>query len=196
MGGDTGDVEAGILARLEAHDEAGAATLAIRRLGPPILGYIVAVVRDEDDANEVFSMFCEDLWRGIGAFRRESSFKTWAYKVAWHATLRLLRDPSRRRGRALATNEAEGLAAEVRSTTALHLRTGSKDALADMRAKLLPEEQALLVLRIDRDLSWSEIADVLGDGQGARAEAALRKRFERLKEKLRKEAVARGLLKE
>jgi RNA polymerase sigma-70 factor (ECF subfamily) len=193
---DSSEVEAGVLRRIEAQDVAGAATLAIRGLGPAVLGYLTAVLRSETDASDAFSMFCEDLWRGIASFRGESKFRTWAYTLAWHAALRLLRDPHRKRGRALGTGEAEKLAAEVRTTTAAHFKTESKDALAEMRAQLAPDEQSLLVLRIDRGLSWGEIAEVLGEGKGAKAEAALRKRFERLKEKLRKEAVARGLLKE
>ena len=189
-------IEAHIAACLDAGDAAGAATVGIREYGPQILGYIASVVRDETAASEVFSSFCEDLWRGIAGFRRDASFRTWAYTLAWHAASRALRDPYRRRATPLATTDAGKLALEVRSTTALHLRDASKDALAAMRDALDPEEQTLLVLRIDRDLSWSEIARVLADDAGVTAlsEAALRKRFERLKEKLRADAVARGLL--
>lgn len=186
------DPEASIGERLAAADARGAAEIAIRAYGPAIFGYVAAVVRDDAAAGDVFSAFCEDLWRGIATFRGESSFKTWAYRLAWHAALRWLRDPYRRRGARLATDDAERLALEVRSTTALHLRAAAHDALADVRATLAPEEQALLTLRIDRDLSWTEIATILDDG--ATSEAALRKRFERLKEKIRREAVARGLL--
>jgi RNA polymerase sigma-70 factor (ECF subfamily) len=58
-------------------------------------------------------------------------------------------------------------------------------------AKLAPEDQMLLILRLNRRLGWNEVARVL-DGEGdeqalARRAAALRKRFERLKETLRAE---------
>ena len=61
---------------------------------------------NDADAGDAFSSFCEDLWRGIAEFRGDASFKTWAYKLAWHAALRNLRDPHKRLRRALATNEA------------------------------------------------------------------------------------------
>jgi RNA polymerase sigma-70 factor (ECF subfamily) len=186
------DAEQRIAALLAAGDARATATLAIRTYGPQILGYVAAIVRDEATAGDVFSIFCEDLWHGVSSFRGESSFKAWAYRIAWHAALRVQRDPHRRRRVPLATDDAERLAAEVRSTTALHLRPQAHDALAEMRASLTPEDQALLTLRIDRDLAWSEIAEILGEG--ASSEATLRKRFERLKEKLRKDAVARGLI--
>jgi RNA polymerase sigma-70 factor (ECF subfamily) len=188
-------IEADIGARLARGDASGAATIAIRGLGPQILGYLASVLRNDVDAREAFSTFCEDMWRGMGAFRGESTFRTWAYKLAWHAALRFLRDPARRRGRRLETDEAERLADEVCGTTTLRFEARADDALAAIRASLEPEEQTLLVLRVDRGLAWSEIAAVLGDGGDvALSEPALRKRFERLKEKLRREATERGLL--
>jgi RNA polymerase sigma-70 factor (ECF subfamily) len=195
MGVPPADVESDIAARLDAGDAAGAATLGLRVYGPPILGYVAAIVRDESDAAEVFSIFSEDLWKGIAQFRRESAFKTWAYRLAWHAALRWLRDPYYERGRRFQTGEASKIALEVRSTTALHLQDRAKDALAEMRAALAPDEQSLLILRIDRGLEWAEIAAILREEGEAPSEAALRKRFERLKDKLRQEAICRGLLK-
>jgi RNA polymerase sigma-70 factor (ECF subfamily) len=184
-------VEAEINERLRAHDLAGAATIGIRSYGPEIIRYLTAILKNEAAAGDAFSSFCEDLWRGIAEFRGEASFKTWAYKLAWHAALRNLRDPHKRRGRPLVTSDAEALAVEVRATTAAYLKTDAKSELAAIRATLDPEEQTLLILRIDRELPWSEIAIVL---EGELTESALRKRFERLKEKIRREAVARGLL--
>ena len=54
-----------------------------------------------------------------------------------------------------------------------------------VRDQLDDLERALLVLRIDRGLFWIEIAEVLAEDGAAVGEAALRKRFERLKTKLR-----------
>jgi RNA polymerase sigma-70 factor, ECF subfamily len=184
-----GELDRRVGALLDGGDTRAAATLLVRGLGPRLLGYLAAILRDEGAASEVFSMFCEDLWRGMAGFRRESTVRAWAYRIAWHAALRHLRDPHRKRTRPLVTDEVEALAAEVRSTTALHLRPAAKDALAELRALLDPEDQTLLILRIDRDLSWHEIAAILDD-----PETALRKRFERLKDRLRLEATARGLI--
>jgi RNA polymerase sigma-70 factor, ECF subfamily len=183
------DLDQRVATLLDGGDAAAAATLVVRALGPRLLGYLAAILRDEGAASEVFSMFCEDLWRGMAGFRRESTLRAWAYRIAWHAALRHLRDPHRKRTRPLVTAEVEELAAAVRSTTALHLRPAAKDALAELRALLDPEDQTLLILRVDRDLSWQEIAAILDD-----PEPALRKRFERLKNRLRREATARGLL--
>jgi RNA polymerase sigma-70 factor (ECF subfamily) len=175
-------------------DLAAAAELVMRGYGPEILGYLHAVLRDPDVAGDVFSQLAEDLWRGLPAFRRESTLRTWAYKLAWHAASRARDEAYQRRRRRLATHDLSSLAEEVRSRTAAHLRTEVKDRFAELRAGLEPEEQTLLILRVDRDLSWREIAGILSGPGAPVEEAAVRKRFERLKDKLAERARAAGLL--
>jgi RNA polymerase sigma-70 factor (ECF subfamily) len=179
-------------ALLEAGDLRGAATYAIRTLGPRIHGYLRAVMRDEGDAAEAFAGFAEDLWRGLPRFRRECAFETWAFKLAWRAALHVRDDAYRRRGRRLATTDASRLADEIRRSSVLEAERQS-DALERLREKLTPEERSLLVLRVDQRLSWDEVATVMS-AEGEHVEAgALRKRFERLKEKLAKLAAEAGL---
>jgi len=85
------------------------------------------------------------------------------------------------------------LAEEIRTRTGVRVER-QKQALDALRAELTEEEQTLLVLRIDQQLSWDEIAEVMGDAAAPLDAAALRKRFERLKEKLTKLAKERGLV--
>jgi RNA polymerase sigma-70 factor, ECF subfamily len=188
------DLEAQVGRLLEARNLHGAVAVILPGYGPAVLGYLMGLARDEDRADDVFSQFCEDLWRGLPDFRREASVRTWVYSLAWHAWLRHERDPYRRRGRALATDELSRLAAEVRSTTAAHVRTEAKDAVARLREQLTPAEQSLLVLRVDRGLSWSEVAEVMSTPDEPLDPRAAAKRFERVKDKLRQLAEDAGLL--
>ena len=85
----------------------------LRRLieghGPEIHGYLIHTMRNESDAEEVFSRFCEDLCRGIAAFEGRSSFRTWAYRLATNARARHWADPYRRLGDRLHSEMAEKL---------------------------------------------------------------------------------------
>lgn len=103
--------------------------------------------------------------------------------------MRSARAPYRRKKKRLATSAASALAADVRSSTLAHLKPANLDRLAEARRGMTPEEQTLLILRVDRGLAWRDIAVVLagegGESGDAEREAALRKRFERLKDKLR-----------
>jgi RNA polymerase sigma-70 factor (ECF subfamily) len=180
---------------LDAGDLRSAAAMIMRAYGPAILAYLAALARDEVRTDEAFSQFSEDLWRGLPAFRRDASIRSWAYTLAWHAWLRLEREAFRRHGRPLQSAEISGLAAEIRSSTPLYLKPQTKDAVAQLRDQLSASEQSLLVLRIDRDMSWSEVASVMSTAEAPLDAATVTKRFQRVKEKLRKLAEAAGLLK-
>lgn len=177
-------VESRVSERLTAGDLEAAATIALRGYGPQILGYLRATL-PETAADDAFGVFCEMFWTGLPKFRAESSILTWSYTVAWGAARRILEDPQRRRAQPLSTGAMESIVAEVRSTTAIHLKKETSDQLANIRKQLDFEEQTLLVLRVDRDLAWNEIAEIMRE-QGKPVDvAALRKRFERLKTKIR-----------
>jgi RNA polymerase sigma-70 factor (ECF subfamily) len=187
----------------DAADYAAAATRAIEAYGPEILGYLVAVLRDDTDAHDSFSMFCEDLWQGLPGFRWEASLRTWSYTLARNAMSRMLRDPHRRADRRVPISETPvyDVAMKVRTQTLKYLRTEVKDAIAELRSELDPEAQTLFILRINRKMSWTEIARIMAEDDDADADeetlkklsARLRKRFERAKDELKKKARERGL---
>lgn len=185
------DVESRVHACLAEGEPDLAATALVEGYGPAILGYLCTLCGD-DDAQDVFATFAEDAWRGLPGFRRECSLRAWSYRIAWHAAARFHRDPYRRRGERLASSAASRLAASV---AASGMAPGSRrDRLRQLRERLDPEDQTLLVLRIDRELEWDDIAAVLAaDGEPVQP-ATLRKRFERLKDRLADMARASGLL--
>jgi RNA polymerase sigma-70 factor, ECF subfamily len=191
--GETADFEATLRSLHEAHNFDAVATLALRRYGPEVLGFLVAVRRDAQAASEAFSQFCEDLWVGLPNFAWGCTLRTWAYALARHALARHGRDAFRRRGVPLSNHpQLSALEQQVRTETLPHLRTDAKGLAARLREQLEPDEQALLVLRIDRNLSWHDVALVLSERGPreaptdlAKEAAALRKRFERVKAKLK-----------
>jgi RNA polymerase sigma-70 factor, ECF subfamily len=177
------EVEARVEAAMLAADHEAAATELIRGYGPRILGYLRRVLRDEADASDAFSMFAEQVWRGMGGFEGRSSARTWAYKAAWSAAMKVRDDAWRRLGRRLDTREASRLADTVRSRTAVRIER-QRAELEALRAELSEEDQTLLVLRLDQDLTWEEVAEVLSLEGRAVEPATLRKRYERIKARL------------
>jgi RNA polymerase sigma-70 factor (ECF subfamily) len=173
----------------ERGELAEVARLVISRHGAELLRYLAAVTRDDGEAAEVFAQTCEDLWRGLPGFRWQASLRTWLYTLARHAWRRRGRDRFRRAGERVALSDQPELAAVVRTQTAQWQRTEVRDRLAALRAQLTEEDRELLALRVDRGLAWREIAQVLEDTDDAaaltRRSAALRKRFERIKELIR-----------
>jgi len=196
-------LERDVLSCIDARDLKAAATLIVRGYGPEILGFLAARLTDETASSEAFSMFMEDLWRGLPAFECRSSVRVWAYTIARHAAIRLNAAPHRRPKRNVplsAPGALSKLAERVRTDTAPFLRTEFKDRVAKLRSQLSEEDRTLLVLRVDRALEWTDVARVFlppdppPSSRALTSEAAkLRKRFQLVKAKIRRMAAESGL---
>lgn len=186
------ELEARLAVLLEQGALGAAATEIVRGYGPGILGYLSTMLRDDDAAHEAFSMFAEELWRALPRYGRRSSVKTWAYAIGYHCALRYRRGLARRRTRPIRSSEHSKLAASVHTVARSFSRTEADRKLDVLRQTLDEEEQTLLILRLDRRMSWEEIGRVLGTKRAAIP--ALRKRFQRLKERLRAHAEREGLV--
>lgn len=170
-----------------------AATEAIRAYGPEILRYALSLCRDRADAADVFAEFAARLWKALPAFRGATTVRAFAYRIVRNAAADFYSDGYRRRRATLSSGMVSRLAQSVATSSKAALE---RDAarLAKIRSLFTEEEETLLLLRIDRGLSWEEVADVLtADGRAPTA-AALRKRFERLKAKIADQARKAGLL--
>ena len=195
-------LESPIKQQIAAGDRNGATTSVLHLYGGELYGFLSGLARDPTIADEAYSELCEVVWMQLGEFRWEASLRSWLYAMARRLVLRHRVDGYRREARArpldLAPEIAE-LAARLRTTTLEILRSEVKTAFRALRQELSEEDQELLSLRVDRDLSWRDIARIVDpddvDGLDQRA-AALRKRFERVRGRLRELAGERGLLPE
>lgn len=189
-----------VQALLGRGDARAATKLVIETYGVEVFGYVLSLLKDEDLASDAFSAACENVFKAVTGFRGQSSVRTWFYTIARHAAFREARQQRRRRGEPISMLEGD-LAAPIRTATAAFRKTDVKDRVAQLREALSAEERELLLLRIDRGLSWNEIAAVCLGADAAPGESELkleaarcRKQFERAKSKLRKLAEREGIL--
>jgi len=169
--------------------------------GAEVGGYLASRSKSADDAADAFSLWLEDVWRGLAAFRFESSLRTWLYVLARNAMHRHLRKERRHVGEALPDQMASritALAQQMRTSTARYQQTAVKDEVRALREMLTDDEQELLTLRIDRGLEWADVTLILSPGADEatlkKNAATLRKRLERIKGKLKQAAEAKGLI--
>jgi RNA polymerase sigma-70 factor (ECF subfamily) len=187
---------------LETKGVNAATTHALRALGPEVLGFIVGVVRDRDDANEIFSATSERLWRSLPGFQRRCSLRTWTYVIARHEITRFYDSERRHCAGRVPVSEIEDVVAalttQARPTQPL---TELRDKFTKLRDELSADDRMLLVMRVDRQLPWDAIAlafvdspEGCGDDERKREAARLRKRFQLVREKLNARARQEGLV--
>lgn len=165
-----------------------------------MLHFLAGALRDDDAAQEVFSAFSEELWKSLPGFRWESSFRTWGYRLLRAACFRYMHSPKRRET-PVSSPVPQDRATPGRTATNPWQRTDVKDGFTALRETLPPSDQLLLLLRVNQKLPWTEIAQIMEDGEGPvtaedvrKKSAALRQHFHRIKDHLRKLAEERGLL--
>ena len=174
-------------ALVAAGDIDGATDQALRLYGAELVGWLTAMVPSEADAHDAFAWMSEELWRSLARFDGRCSLRTWCYMLARHALTRV-----RSRDREQLVSSVPSIAhavTHVWNTTRANAAR-EQNVYAEIRKQLDDDEQTLLVLRVDRDLAWRDIAIVLlgdaaSDAELTKKAAALRKQFERVKERLR-----------
>jgi RNA polymerase sigma-70 factor (ECF subfamily) len=201
--------EAAIRRRCEEGDRDGAATAALRLYGPEIFGFLVSLHRrDSDGAGEAFSIFSEQLWHGVLGFGWHCSLRTWAYVVARNASHGYRRAEGRRARREAPGSVVSAVAEVVRTATPSYLGSDNQREIARLREEMPEEDQALLILRVDRQLAWLDLARIFLTGSAGpgspdaaaspkdldREAARLRKRFQIVKRRLLERGRQRGLL--
>lgn len=177
-----------------------AATLALEAYGRKLLSFLIARL-GVPCGEDAFSQLLEDFWRGLPRFEWRGSLRTWLYVLARHAAARDLRSARRKHERVASPSTISAFADRVRTTTPAHFQTKTKDHFRALREQLPESDQTLLILRIDSKLSWKELAHVMSDWpeppsalEIESTSTRLRQRFRAAKERLRKAAVAEGLI--
>jgi RNA polymerase sigma-70 factor, ECF subfamily len=185
------DPRDGELCALVARGELERATeQTLRAYGAELIGWLCSILRNDAEAHDAFSWMAYELWRSLPRFGGRCSLRTWCYMLARHAAGRV---------RSQAHHAHEELVSQLPSLvhTVAHLWNTTQRSdqrrqhvYAELRASLDEEDQTLLVLRVDRDLAWRDIAQVLlGEDAAAddvtRKASTLRKQFERIKRQLR-----------
>jgi RNA polymerase sigma-70 factor (ECF subfamily) len=167
-----------------------ATTLVLRELGPELLGFLSGVLGDTD-ADEVFSTLSERLWRSLKGFEGRCSIRTWTYVLARHELGRFRKGTRRHAAGRIPISALQDVLVAARTRTRSTLATGNRRRLTALRDELPVEDRTLLILRVDRNLTWEEIALAFAENPETSSEedkkreaARLRKRFQLIKQRL------------
>ena len=154
--GDPSDSE--LLAAFRAGDSRAFETL-VRRYQRSVLAIARRFARDEDDAEDLAQRaFINASNRAVGW--RGGSFKSWLFRIVVNLAKNHLRDIARfDRSVQAQEREAEPTIEDPEERIA---RTQQQKTLREAVARLPRRQREVLLLRIDGDLPFAEIAQALG----------------------------------
>jgi RNA polymerase sigma-70 factor (ECF subfamily) len=164
----------------------------IERFQSPVFNLVQRLIDDPGEAVDVTQDVFLKVFRNVGAFRGQSTLKTWIYRIAVNEAHNRRRWFCRHR-RAEVGLETEGdetlsyldrLSDSSRTPYELALNDEFKSAIEKALADLNPVFRSAVVLRDLEDLSYEEIADVLSVSLGT-----VKSRILRGREALRKALV-------
>jgi RNA polymerase sigma-70 factor, ECF subfamily len=130
----------------------------IARHQSAIYGYIFAVVRNREDADDLFQSLCVILWRKFESFRPDSSFFSWARRSARLEVSSFLR---RKHSPSYVSEEVLDSLTTIVTDAEGENEEPYLAALRRCRDKLSTADEGLLDLRYVEELGVCEIADRL-----------------------------------
>jgi RNA polymerase sigma-70 factor (ECF subfamily) len=162
--------------------------ILIQRYQQPVYSLVCRLMNDPSDAPDIVQEVFLKVFRSIGAFRGNSSLKTWIYRIAVNEAYNHRRWFCRHQRREVATITDEGAMNHADSVTDPGRSPFEQAADHETRAlveqaleKLNPKFRAAVVLRDIEDLSYEDIATVLNVSLGT-----VKSRIMRGREALRK----------
>ncbi len=183
--------EAALVAELKAgSEEAFAYLLSVYQ--NPVFNLIYHMLGDRTEAADVLQNVFLKILRGIRQFNGKSSLKTWIYRIAVHEISNHRRSWGRRLLHEPFSVDDESVFRSARAIAGHHDREtpyrvyeqAERQAEVERAlASLAQPYRAVVVLREIEDLSYEEIAQVLGIAEGT-VKSRLRRGREMLKRKL------------
>lgn len=152
-------------------------------------------LRMTGNADDAFDMTQEAFvraWRGLETFQFESSFSTWLYRLASNLCIDFLRSQKRRRTVPLVFEEdgeekQYDLPDPHPEPEAVVLAAEEQRVLEQALNELEPEYRQIITMRVIDDLSYTQIAQILGVKEGT-----VKSRLSRARERLRKKVLQIG----
>ncbi len=180
--------EAALVAELKAGSEE-AFTYLLSVYQNPVFNLIYHMIGDQTEAADVLQNVFLKILRGIHQFNGKSSLKTWIYRIAVHEASNHRRSWGRRLFHEPFSVDDESLRPSARAVAGRetpYRAYEQAERQAEVQravASLTQPYRAVVVLREIEDLSYEEIAQVLGIAEGT-VKSRLRRAREILKRKL------------
>lgn len=139
----------------------------VRRYVGPLVGFIRRLVRDPHQAEDLFQDVFVAVWEKRRTYQFPRPFKPWLYMIALNKCRAVFRAPTR--PTQLPELDAAALVADPATPGDVVVAAETTQLVARLIQQLPPQQRLVVALRIWEDLSYAEIARMVG-----RTEATVR----------------------
>lgn len=149
----------------DGYEAEKAFTKLMSRYGKMLFAQLIRMLKDEDNAKDVLQNVYLKIWTQLPAFRQESSFFTWAFRIARNEALNELTKNKKRTSDSIEFNNIQVADTSFFGTavSAEELSNWLNEAIST-----LPEKQSLVFqLKYFDKLKFSEIAELTQTSEGA-----------------------------
>lgn len=175
------DRETALVEKAKAGDE-DAFRVIVEHNQSKVYHLLLGMVRNEDQAQELTQETFVKAWKGLAAFRGESTVWTWLYRIAYFTALDHLRKRKRQTDLVFLEETGGELTGEQENEPlAVVIKRDREEDLHEALARLSLPQRAVLILYYFQGLSYREIAAITRRPLGT-----IRAELHRGKEKLRK----------
>lgn len=133
---------------------------------PYIRSLVNSIVRDKADADDITQEVFIRAYRYFGTFRGSVKFKTWLYRIAVNQSMRALKKRNQRTHKEI-TDEPNTIADPSETALEMVIRKDQMDRISRMISDLPKKQKAVLLLRVNQDLPFHEIARIMRRSVGA-----------------------------
>ena len=180
--------EKALIGQILAGDKDAFAQL-VQTYQKPVYNLCLRMVSNPSDAEDLAQEAFVKAWRGLRFYKHEAAFSTWLYRLTSNVCIDFLRKQKRQNTISLTDEDEQELeipdAEPMPEELLLHRE--KQQAVSEAMAQLEEEYRLALTLRVVDDLTYEQIAEVLGIKVGT-----VKSRIARAREQLRKNLLENG----
>ena len=156
-------MDEGPLIRRASTGDGHAFGILVRSHQEGVYSWVRRLVRDEETARDLTQETFLRGYRGLTSFRGDSAFGTWLRTIATN----VVRSHYRREGSATFVPLDPELASGAPAPDAELVEAADREALRRALEQLPPRQRQVVMLRIYRELPYSEVAREIGTSENA-----------------------------
>ena len=151
------------LVQASKHGSQDAFALLVQRHQRRVFNMNFRLLHDAEEASETTQETFLAVWRGLPAFRGESQFSSWLYRIAYNCCLRVLEEHKKEQSLREAIQMEQAFSRQNNEQQAMeNIEQQERQLLVrEQLEQLPPKYRMVLILRHLQDRTYEEMADIL-----------------------------------